>query len=281
MSPQKRNLFEKLCHNAPKHLRKFLYWWNFDGPIANNQLTNDILCTLNDEPFYKEYKYSKRQIESHRNCTKWRIIEAIQSYIQNIIKENRDIWISEIIEKIRPDLVTLSRKEKDETMRLIYKIAEKFNTVRKYLDFKNWPYKSPKELLCAIRWITDLKIIEKITDDITVRPYWIWFMFFVWNKCSYQILFDKSLNDSWIESWWFNNSSDISNLTLNFSVIKWKDPGINRDAFEYCAILHEWQHSRDRYFMPDYTWTPSENAKTEITAYLRIWMWIFEKMYLV
>jgi hypothetical protein len=36
-------------------------------------------------------------------------------------------------------------------MKGISNIVEKFNTVRKYIDFKNGPYKTPKELLLAMR----------------------------------------------------------------------------------------------------------------------------------
>ena len=80
-------------------------------------------------------------------------------YVQSIIVEDRSIGAAEIIEKIRSDLVTLPVQERFHLISWVSKIVNKFNTVRDYLKF-DWVYKTPKELLCAMRWITDPNIIK-------------------------------------------------------------------------------------------------------------------------
>lgn len=230
-------------------------------PILNNP---DIL-SVNSENFYEWYGYTEYEIESHYHYKKWRIIENIQSYIQNFISENRDIWKAEVIENIRSDLITLPIDERVKILWWINRIVEKFNTVRKYLNFEI--YKTPKELLCAMQWITDQNIIEKISDDITVKQYWTWLTFFVWDESSYQIIYDKSLIDSGVKSGWFNtDQSEIKELEWTLSVVNAKD---SPNSYKY--MRHEGQHNRNIYFMWDSEITPITNVKDEITAYLRDW----------
>ena len=228
--------------------------------------------------FYEWYSYSKNEIKAHQHYKSWRIIENIQSYIQNSITENRKIWVIEILQKFRADIITLPQIEQINIISWIIKSVWKFNTIGKYLDFENWPYKSPKELLCTIRWITDPYIINKITDDITVIQHWIWLMFFVWNPRSYQIISDRSLKDSWEKSGWFNtDESNISELYWTLSVVNWRNPWKDVNSYSYWTIWHEWQHNRNSYFMIDrknLSWIT--RAKDEITAYIRDWRSIKE-----
>ena len=149
--------------------------------------------------------------------------------------------------------------------------------MRKYLDFNNPEnkYKTPKDLLCAIRWIDDPDLIANITNNITVAQHWVWMMFFVWDKDSYEIIYDPgSKENSW--SGWFNcERSYIEELEWSLSVINWENSDNNTENDTYWTVRHEWQHNRNTYFMPDHNWTAITSAKDEITAYLRDWTWIF------
>lgn len=248
---------------------------NFE-PILNNPdiiLNNPDMLVVNSDYFdklHRLYQYTKEEIQSHYHYKRWRIIENIQSHVQNLISENRDIWEAEILEDIRSDLITLPIKERVKILLWINEVVKKFNTVRKYIDFENWPYKTPKELLCAMRWITDQSMIDKITDDITVRQHWVWLTFFVWDETSYQIIYDNSLTDSESRSWWFNTEvSKIKDLVWTLSVVNWNDPWEAEFSYTYSTVLHEWQHNRNSYFMPDKAYTPINRAKDEILANLR------------
>jgi len=227
---------------------------------------------------YEEYWIQKSEIESYNNYNRWKIIENIETYVQKIIWEKRNIWVAEILNSVRVDILTLPKQERMYFMKGISNIVEKFNTVRKYIDFKNGPYKTPKELLLAMRWINDPNIIAKITDDITVRQHGTWLHFFVWDKTSYEIIYHKTLDIEWKkESGWFNTgASKIKELEWTLSVWNWKDPGLNKGIYEYGTILHEWQHNRNSYFMRDKNQWTITYAKDEITAYLRDGRWIFK-----
>lgn len=207
---------------------------------------------------YEWHNYTPEQIEILEYYKKWTIVDNIQQYVQNTIKENRDIETHEIINAIKEGLATISQSERMIIISKIYIIVDKFNTVRKYLDFNNWPYKTPKELLCAMKWIDDSKIND-VTDDITVRQHWIWLMFFVWDKKTYE-----NIGIKW--SWWcYLWSCAIPDLEWTCSLVNWKDSGENVDI-----IWHEWQHNRNDYFMPDVKrWSSLTRAKDEIIAYIR------------
>ena len=242
-----------------------------------NQFTEiDLeIIKVNSETFYQWYDYTKEEIESHHHYKRWRIIENIQKYIQNVINENREIGEAEIIENIRSDLVTLPIKEKINIIKWVHKVVEKFNTVHWYLEFNNWPYESPKWLLCAIQWITNPSIISKISDNITVKQYWTWLTFFVWDEESYKLIFNKGDWGSSVIWWWFNTKeSAIPDLEWTLSVINWEEPEDLKD-YSYWAIFHELQHLRNSYFMSEYDEWPLIYAKDEITAYLRDWRWVF------
>ena len=231
------------------------------------------LLSIKSEDFYERYNYSEEEIQLHHHYKKWRIIESIQMYVQSTIVENRSIWTAEIIEKIRSDLVTLPVQERFCLISWISKVVNKFNTVRKYLNFENWLYKTPKELLCAMRWITDSNIINGITDDITVIQHWTWMTFFVWDEKSYQTIYDMSLTDSGRRSGGFNIwGCVIKELEWTLSVVNWKNPGENTEEYEYWTMWHEWQHNWNSYFMSDKElFDPITRGKDEITAYLREW----------
>lgn len=251
---------------------------NIEDICKLENFEQDIL-RINNEKFYEWYNYTTEEIEAHHHYKKWRIIENIQSYVQDIIRQNRNIWKAEIIEKIRSDLITLPINEKLNIIIWINKIVEKFNTVRKYLNFKDWPYKTPKDLLCAMRGISDPNIIAKISNNITVKQHWIWLIFFVWEEESYQTIYDWWLENSWESSWWVNFawSEAIPDLEWTLSVVNWEDPGTDTEDYRYWAIWHEWQHNRNSYFMPDKDEWPITYAKDEITAFLRDWRWIFNE----
>ena len=187
------DLVKDLTQEQIDNIKKIRNIW-FDINIDNiydltefNEADFEILW-INSEFLYESYDYTESEIEAHQNYKKWKIIENIEDFIQNVISENRDIGKSEIIEHIRSDLVTLPVKERISIIIWINKSVHKFNTVRKYLDFDNPEneYKTPKELLCAIRWIKDPNIISEITDDITVTQHWAWMIFFVWDEDSYE-----------------------------------------------------------------------------------------------
>lgn len=235
------------------------------------------ILKIDSENIDEWYNHPKEENEAHNKYKKWTIIENIQKYIQNTISKNRDISTEEVIREIRPNLVTTTIEERLEIINEIKESVKKFNTVRKYLDFEKWPYKTPKQLLCAVRWITDQKLITAIKDNITVKQHWIWFMFFVWDEKSYQIIYDRSTEDSGKRSGWFNtHDSEIEELKWTFSVVNWEDPNNNENNYENWTQNHEWQHNRNTEFMKDKNGSPISRAKDEIIAYLRDWRWIFK-----
>ena len=230
------------------------------------------MLKINSENLYERYNYSEEEIQLHHHYKKWRIIESIQMYVQSIIVEDRSIGAAEIIEKIRSDLVTLPVQERFHLISWVSKIVNKFNTVRDYLKF-DWVYKTPKELLCAMRWITDPNIIKEITDDITVLQYWTWMTFFVWDGKSYQTIYDNGLTDSGDRSAGFNTwACAIKELEWTLSVVNWKNPGEDTEKYAYWTIWHEGQHNWNSYFMSDKElFDPLICGKDEITAHLREW----------
>lgn len=219
--------------------------------IVNNL---DILG-IDNKNFYEWYNYSQNEIESHSYYKKWRIIENIQQYVQNTINENRDIKENEIISQIRSDLITIPVTERIYILQWIQKVTEKFNTVRKYIDFENWPYKSPKELLFAMFWVNDVENTE-IIKNITVKQHWCWLIFFVWDKTSYYYIVG---NDS---EWWSSEYSEIPLSVVN---------GLDSEKSD--TILHEWQHNWNKIFMQDKENLEITKAKGEIIAYLKDWTW--------
>lgn len=230
---------------------------------------------------YEWHEYTPEQIEMHEYYTKWTIVENIQQYIQNIIKENRDIETHEIIKAINEDLQTISQSERLWIMTKIYTIVDKFNTVRKYLDFKNWPYKTPKELLCAAKWITDSNTISEISDNITIKQHWVGFAFYIWDKKTFKIIHDHdSKLNPWknLPWWYYSTYSKIQELEGTISII---NSDVNNHRLER-VTRHEGQHNWDTYFNPDTVWafwTDIPNAKEEIIANLReniqdFWEWI-------
>lgn len=230
---------------------------------------------------YEEYWIQKSEIESYNNYNRWKIIENIETYVQKIIWEKRNIWVAEILNSVRVDILTLPKQERMYFMKRISNIVEKFNTIRKYLDFEHGPYKSPKELLLAMRWITDPNIIARITNDITVKQHGTWLHFFVWDETSYEIINHQTLDLEGInKSGWFNTKrSAIKELEWTLSVWNSKDPGIDWSNYKYWTIWHEGQHNRNSYFMRDKnSWhrEPIIRAKDEITAFLRDGRWIFK-----
>ena len=278
------DLVKDLTQEQIDNIKKIRNIW-FDVNIDNiydltefNEADFEILW-INSEFLYESYDYTESEIEAHQNYKKWKIIENIEDFIQNVISENRDIGKSEIIEHIRSDLVTLPVKERISIIIWINKSVHKFNTVRKYLDFNNPEneYKTPKNLLCAIRWINDPKIISEITDDITVAQHWVWMMFFVWDEDSYEKIYDPDSSITNLSGWFQCPESDIEELEWTLCVINWVDPNNDTEEYSYWTIRHEWQHNRNTYFMPDRDQWPITYAKDEITAYLRDWRWIFEE----
>lgn len=275
-----KNLTQQQLHNIEiiKGLWIEINIDNIEDICKLEDFEQDIL-KINNEKFYEWYNYTTEEIEAHHHYKKWRIIENIQTYVQDIISQNRNIWKAEIIEKVRSDLITLPINEKLNIIIWINKIVEKFNTVRKYLNFKDWPYKTPKDLLCAMRGISDPNIIAKINNDITVKQHWTWITFFIWDEDSYQIIDDWNLEDSWQRSGWgnFSWSEAIPELEWTLSIVNWSDTE-DKEDYAYWALWHEWQHNRNSYFMPDNdSWAPITRAKDEITAFLRDWRWIFNE----
>lgn len=235
----------------------------------------DILSQSNlNDYFYSKYKYSKKEIKAYQYYEKWKIIEKIEQYIQKVTPENRDINNTEIINNIRAMLITLPKEKRIFFIKKITDIVEKFNTVRKYLDFEHWPYKTPKELLCAMRWIHDPKIIKKIRWEIKVKQYGPWLIFFINNNYCYNIVI------TWWKNWWWNGSSWtyfrkeswIAELEWTLVVVNWN----STDDKSIWMMKHDWQHMRNKYFMPT-NQSPITDAKDEIIAYLRDWRWIFKE----
>ncbi|MBO4516304.1 hypothetical protein J5751_02490 [bacterium] len=60
---------------------------------------------------YKKYKHSKEEIKVHQKCITGIIVETIQQYVENAIQEEKDITTLEIIDKIRPLLLSINDKE--------------------------------------------------------------------------------------------------------------------------------------------------------------------------
>lgn len=278
------DLVKDLTKEQIDNIEKIKMFW-FDVNIDNisdlsqfDEADFEILW-INSETLYESYDYTESEIESHQRYKKWKIIENIEDYIQNIISENRDIGKSEVIECIRSDLVTLPVIERINIIIWINKSVNKFNTVRKYLDFNNPEnkYKTPKDLLCAIVWIKDPTIISEITDNITVTQHWAWMMFFVWDEGSYERIYDPDSSITNLSGWFQCPESDIEELEWTLCVINWVDPNNDTEEYSYWTIRHEWQHNRNTYFMPDRDQWPITCAKDEITAYLRDWTWIFEE----
>ena len=227
---------------------------------------------------YEWHNYTPEQIEMHEYYTKWTIVENIQQYVQNTIKEDRDIETYEIINTIKEGLATISQSERLSILTKINTIVEKFNTVRKYIDFKNWPYKTPKELLCAVKWITDSNIISEISDNIMVKQHWVGLVFLIWDKKSFKIINDLNPFHWKNLPWGFYSAySAIQELEKTITII-------NSDGHDVkWATRHEGQHNWNSYFSPDSATTAFstdiEIAKEEITAYLReniqdFWEWI-------
>ena len=258
------------------------------------------LLRSDNTKYYEWYNKSKEEINIANHYNRWDIIEDIQKYLQKSIGKNRDILPLEIIDQIRPKLIKLPTTEKLNILFGIHEVVNKYNTVRKYIDFNNWPYKTAKELLCAMRGITDPGIIAKITEDIKVIQYWTWLTFFVWEAYSYDIIYGK-WKPSWESSAWFNSwNSEIIDLKWTLSVVKWpisieiervskwigteqdmtlierrlswKDPYKKDWVEDWRTVIHEWQHNINRYFMGDReSYEQISWAKDEITAYLREW----------
>lgn len=265
-----KNDIWKALKNKRISIMNYIYRLIFQNILTQDQLS---IIQTDSSSFYKWYNYSKDEIEAHHHYKRWTIIRKIECFINDASEENRNITNTEIIESIRPELVTLPTREKIKMVLLINKIVKKFNTIHKYTDFKNWPYKSPKELLCAMRWIRKSKIKNNITNDIKIKQYWLSIFFFIWDKRSYQIIYDWSLTDSWIKSWWLNDpDSEIPELKWTLSIINWDDSFIE-------WIIHEWQHNWNSYFMPDKAYIITHHvaaAKDEIIAFLSNWAWIDE-----
>lgn len=243
--------------------------------LSYEWVISDILSLPNiNDNFYSKYKYSKEEIKAYQYYLKWEIIEKIEQYIQKIIPEDRDINEIEIINNIRAMLVALPREKRKFFIKKIFDIVNKFNTVRKYLDFENWPYKNPKELLCAMTWIQDPKIIKKIRWKIIVKQYWSWLIFFINDNYCYNIVITWWNNGRWNGSSWtyFKEKSWIAELAWTLIVINWN----SKDDKSIYMTKHEWQHMRNNYFMPT-NQLPITYAKDEIIAYLRDWRWIFKK----
>ena len=266
--------FKKLWVDLNKYHLKYFnlkecsYDWIKD--IILRQDNNNI------KNYYEWYNYHHEEIIAHQYYIKWIITEKIQNYVQEVISENRDIWETEIINKIKQEILILPKDEVINFLTIITKIVEKFNTIRKYVNFKNWPYKNPKDLLIEMRGIKNYKTIKNINNQIIVKQYWIWLMFFVHDRESYKIIFDWSLrNSKWSQnSEWFNLIySKIPELTWTLSVIDCSTKYINH------KVVHEWQHNRNIYFMPDKGIHDISNfarIKDEIIAYLTNWLWMEE-----
>ena len=273
-------------------------WYNIDANALITIINNiDIIETENID--YKKYNHSKEEIKVHQKCITGIIVETIQQYVENAIQEEKDITTLEIIDKIRPLLLSINDKEtKAIILWKIWEIVKKFNTVRKYLDFENWPYKTPKELLCAMRWIDDSKI-KDVTEDITVIQHWVWLTFFVWDQNSFDIILDEWTGNEGV-AWFYSQRSDIDELRCTLSVVNgsiseqiinvwkwkattdeliaikkrlsWEDPYQKDWVEDRRTILHEWQHNWNSYFMPDkHSGLAISRAKDEIIANLREW----------
>ena len=257
----------------------FNRWWLIESiKELRGKMDVENILAFESKFKYEDYWIQQSEITSYINYRRWKIIENIETYVQNTIWEKRNIWVAEILNSVRVDILTLPKKERVYFMKEIYDIAKKFNTVRKYIDFKNGPYKTPKELLLAMRWIKDSNIIKKITDDITVRQHGTWLHFFVWDETSYEIIYHETLDIEWKKkSGWFNTEdSEIKELKWTLSVWNWSDPGMDKSNYKHWTILHEGQHNRNSYFMRDKTHKPITRAKDEITAFLRDGRWIFK-----
>ena len=285
-------------------------WFKFDKTNINevteaidNSIFDDwerLILKTNSSKLYEWYNYSKEEIASNLKYKKWSIIEWIQQYIQNAISENRNIFPKEIVDKIRPELLTIPPHERFNILKWIHEVVIKFNLVKKYTDFEHWTYKNAKELLCAMRWITKPEIIAEITNDIKVIQYWTWLTFFVWDPKSYDIIYGKG-ETKWENSAGFNSlESEIEELEWTLSVVNWssskeiervskwkgtkqdmrlierrlswKDPHEEDWVENRRTVIHEWQHNTNRYFMGDKeSYEKISRSKDEITANLREW----------
>ena len=264
--------YKTLINRYNSFIKKNEWIPTFDIYDAMAIKNNKEILDIDPKNFYEWYNYTQKEINVHQKYIKWKIIETIQEYIQEKSANDEEIWEFGIVNKIRPNLMILSTDDKISIIWKVYKIVDKYNTIRKYTDFKNWPYKSPKDLLCSMRWIRDPRLIKEITNDISVRKHWVWLEFFIADKRSYRIIEERSLTNTESKSWGFSTPNAwIEELKWTLCVVNGRDPGPNKNSYQYTTIWHEWQHNRNSYFMPDNHRDEISRAKDEITAYQRDW----------
>lgn len=229
---------------------------------------------INFEKISWEYNYSIEELKAFQFYTRWIIIENIKQYIQKINSEKRDINKTEIIDKIKTLLIYLPKDERQKILNTISEITKKFNTIRKYIDFEKWLYKNPKELLYAITWITNPRIIKKFRGEVTIKQCWPWIIFFINDEYCYNIIITWWKSRWWNGSYWtyFRKWSNITGLEWTLIVIKWDGKNRISNRME----KHDSQHMRNTYFMPKDE-LPITKAKDEIIAYLADWRWIFKE----
>ena len=239
---------------------------NFENTLKQNVIEFKNLS--------KEYNYTPEELEIRQLYQIWTIIEIIQQYTQEISYKKIDEKRTEIINKIKTHLIYIPEKEKQKILTAISEIIDKISTITKYTDFENWPYKNHKELLYAITWITDPRIINNKRANITFKQYWPCIIFFIDQRYFYNLVITWWKNKLWNWSSWtyFREEWNIAELEWTLIVINWNGKDNKSKRME----KHDSQHMRNTYFMPKDE-QPINEAKDEITAYLRDWRWIFKK----
>ena len=222
---------------------------------------------------YQEYSYTAKEMIAYETMKVSYVVDRLEKTIHNAHATWQSIELAKLLTIVKGDLMELSLSNRIKIIEQVAHACQKIQAIHKHLDFENWHYKSPKELLIAMRWITDPDVLNAINCDITVEQYGVSVVFYVSDPKVYDIIYNKGFwPDS--DSYWFSHGfSAIKDLEQTLTVCNW-----SKWSSKYLegTKIHEDRHILYEYLQQDHK-EDSEidpfirRAQNEIIAQWKWW----------
>lgn len=202
-----------------------------------------------EKTVYKEYGYTPKEMIAYETIKVSHIIDKLEQTIHQYHFTWQSIELAKLLTTVKSDMMELSLSNRIKIIEQISEACKKIAQIKQHLDFEKWPYKSAKDLLIAMRGITDPDVLKAIDCDISAEQYGVSIVFYVSDPNVYNIIYNRWLwndSNSWGFSHWWSAIPELYNTLTVCNWSKWSSKHIEETK------IHEDRHTLYNYLETDY-----------------------------